>query len=191
MQSPYYINLPSAQRIVQPRVLVFARCIARAMREWNTGLSGYHAIFDEFWRGVTINQLWYTNVEHLLPASSGVVVHKVGNGKYLVIDDQVVLRCKHLDDSYRPRNYPTSRSKSWEQQQPFRSIPPLVRLDLGYRLDLTGTVVQDVMIMLSQNKQTLWRWQIWGHPISEFASTPKDMFGRQIYVHSDYSGVKP
>ncbi len=188
MQSPHYIALPKAMTILQPYVPDFARCLKRSVHEWNTGLGHLHVQLDEFARSVIINRLWYTSAEQILPPSM-VKADKVGNGKYLVIDETVVVRFKHLDKSYRPQNYPTERSTAWDKQLSFPSIPALARLDLGYRMDLTGTIVQTAMIMLNIGKHTVWRHQIWGYPVSEFASTPKDLRGNLVYSHSDHSGV--
>ena len=188
---PYYIDMPDAQTILRPRVRVFAASLVRAMREWNGGFGQYHARLDEHARAVNINKLWYSFAEPALSSDTGVLLGKVSNGKFFVIDDKVVLRFKQADSSYRTRNYPTARALAWEQQAHFPSIPPLVRLDLGYRLDLTGTVVTDAVIMLKSSGHMLWHWQFWGHPISEFAAAPKDMLGRLVYAHDDYSGITP
>ena len=148
-----------------------------------------HVDLDEFGRAVNINQLWYSSSSQALRSDPGISRHKQGNGYYYVIDNRLVLRFKHFDDGYRSRNHPTPRFRAWDSQMPFPTLPPLVKLDLGYRLDLTGTRVLDAMIVLNFNRLSVWRWQIWGRRIDEFAATPRDMQGRLVYVHDDYSGV--
>ena len=185
----YYIDLEGAQAILQPRVPAFAVSLRKAIHEWNNRLGAYHAIFDEFARAVLINQLWYAYSWQALHGDAGVLRDKHGNRHYYILDDLVVLRFKHVDDAYRSWNHPTSRALAWEAQASFPTIPPLAKLELGYRLDLTGTVVRDAVVMLNYKGRSLWRWQIWGHPIDEFAATPRDAFGRAAYSHDDFSGV--
>ena len=187
--TPYYIDLTRAKATLQPRISVFAGSIRKAMQDWNNGLGAYHAIVDEFARAVLINQLWYAYSSQALRGDAGISLEKHGNRHYYIVDDLLVLRFKHVDNSYRSWNYRTSRASAWEAQASFPTIPKMAKLELGYRLDLTGTVVKDAMVMLNYRGRSLWRWQIWGHPISEFAAAPTDMLGRQVYTHDDLSGV--
>ena len=185
----YSIDLQRAKAILQPRIPVLAGSLRKAIDEWNSGLGKYHAILDQSVRGVIINQFWYAYSSQAFRGDAGITLDKHGNGRYYVIDDSLVLRLKHVDDSYRSWNHPTSRARAWDAQISFPTIPPMVKLELGYRVDLTGTVVRDAVVMLNYEKQPAWRWQVWGHPIAEFAVTPKDMLGRVVYSHNDFSGV--
>ncbi len=187
--SAYYIGLTEAKPVLQPRMPVFADALRKAVHEWNNGLGQYHAELDEFARSVIINQFWFAAAKNALYGDGGVSSGKHGNGYYFVVDGILVIRFKHLDESYKTWNHPTPRSRAMEAQLPFRSIPPLARLDLGYHLDLTGTVVETAMVMFNRNRRSVWRWQIWGHPIDEFAAMPRNQFGDATYVHDDYSGV--
>ena len=47
------------------------------------------------------------------------------------------------------------------------------------------------MVILSVDGGSIWRWQVWGHPATEFAAFPggRDMFGREVYSRDDYSGT--
>ena len=158
-----------------------------SLQEWNNGLAPYHFDFDEFGRSVVINQLWYARSWDALRHDPGVALLKNSNGRYYIVDEQVILRFKHVDGRYRSRNYPTKRAQAWNKQLPFPSIPPLVRLEMGYRFDLTGTRISDAMISLNFNNDSVWRWQIWGQRLDEFSSMPKDMEGHLTYAHEDYS----
>ena len=185
----YYIDLEGARAILQSRVPAFAVSLRKAIHEWNNRFGAYHAILDEFARAVLINQLWYAYSSQALHGDAGVLLDKYGNRYYYVLDDSVVLRFKHVDDAYRSWNHPTLRALAWGAQASLPTIPPLAKLELGYRLDLTGTVVRDAVVMLNYNGRSLWRWQIWGRPIDEFAATPRDAFGRAVYSHDDFSEV--
>ena len=185
----YYIDLSKAKSILHNRMPAFAGALRKSIEEWNSGLGSYHATFDEFARGVLINQLWYVYSSQALRGDAGVSLDKHSNGSYFTVDDSLVLRLKHVDTAYRSWNHPTRRARAMDAQSPFPTIPPMARLELGYRLDLTGTVVKDAVVMLNNRGRSLWRWQIWGYPISEFAAMPRDMFGHIVYSHDDFSGV--
>ena len=187
----FHIELASAQRILRPRVRQLAGALRVVMLEWNNAPNGFHMHLDNYGRAVNINQLWYGYARQVLAGDPAVSFAKFSNGYSMNVDDQLVLRIKQVDGSYRPRNSATRRALHWGQQLRFPTIPDLVRLDLGYRLDLTGSVVEDAVIMLTHNGHALWRWQIWGRPISKFASAPVDMSGNLVYVHNDYSKVAP
>ena len=187
----YFISLNNSRSILQPRMQTFAMSLAKAIEEWNTGLGTYHTILDEFCRGVIINRMWYEYSSQALRSDKGIMRVRKGNRSYYVIDGRLTLRFKHVDESYRSWNYPTARSLAWNAQAPLNTIPRVVKLELGYRLDVTGTVVRDAVVMFNSGGRSVWRWQIWGYPISEFAAVPRDMFGDLVYVHDDYSTVVP
>ena len=184
-----YMDLQCAKSILQPRVLAFAGALSKAVRVWNEECGTYHAIVDEFARGVLINQFWYAFSSRALRSDPGICLEKHGQRHYYTIDGLVSLRFKHVDKSYRSWNHPTSRARAWDEQAWFPTIPPMVNLELGYRMDLTGTVVEDAIVMYNYKGRSLWRWQIWGYPVSEFAAFPRDAFGFEVYSHDDYSGV--
>ena len=163
--------------------------LRKAVREWNNGLAPYHTDLDEYARSVILNRLWYSYSRQAFTNDRGIQLERHSNGFYYTVDRKLVLRFKHVDEVYRTSNYPTRRSLAWNAQMQFPNMPPLVKLDLGYRMDLTGTVVRDAVIALNFNQQSVWRWQIWGHRISEFAASPRDMHGRLVYSHNDFSGV--
>ena len=184
---PYYLDLHEAKSILEPRAPVFVDALRKAMHEWNHGLSHYHTTFDEFARGVLLSQMWYNYSSQALQGDFGVALTWRGSRPYYIFDQSVVLRFKHLNSAYQTWNYPTARALAWNAQSVFPSIPPLVKLDLGYRLDLTGTRVLEVMVMLNNNGISVWRWQIWGQPISEFAAAPKDGLGRTVFAYDNFA----
>ena len=71
----------------------------------------------------------------------------------------------------------------------FPTIPDVPRLNFCYRLDLTGTLIKDAIIQYSRGDETVWRWQVWGQPVTEFAAISRDLMGREAFVHDDYSMV--
>lgn len=187
-----HMELREAKAILQSRVSGFTGALYESIGKWNQ-LGPDHAIYTESTRGHIINDIWYSRAEQGLAGDAGVEFRNNASPhrKYILIDERLALRLKHVGADYRPRNYPTERSLAWQFQQRFPTIPDVPRLDLCYRLDLTGTLIDDAIIQYSRGSKTLWRWQVWGPPVTEFATSPVDLLGRDIFVHDDYSVVKP
>ena len=184
----YYIKLSRARSILRPRMWAFAGALRKAVEEWNAEMSRYHATLTESTRAMILSDLWYQFSSQALTSDAGVSLRPYGTRHFYIIDEILALRFKHLNDAYRTWNRPTPRSEAWDEQLPFQTIPSIPRLDLGYRLDLTGTVIMAALVIYKIG-EPIWHWQIWGHPISEFESAPRDMFGRRVYSHDDYSGA--
>ena len=157
------------------------------MYDWNGDLGKFHKYVDHFARGVLLSQLWYQYSLAALKDDNGVRLVDNGERYCFVVDDRITLRIKHLNERFQTRNYRTRRAVAWDAQLPFPGIPNLVKLDFGYRLDLTGTKVTSAIIMLNNNKESVWRFQIWGAPVSEFAAAPRDQWGNTVYAHVDLS----
>ena len=188
----YDITLTNAKAILQPRMSVLAGALGKALRDWNNSPSVYPVALDEFGRAVVLNQFWYTNAsqEFRRQGDAGILLEPNGERYCFAVDSKLVLRFKHLDAQYCPRGNRTARSKAWEAQTWFPSTPPVVRLDFGYRLDITGTSVETAMVLFRNGNETVWCWQVWGYPVSEFASKPPiDMNGRRVYSRDDFSGA--
>ena len=190
MNSPKYgISLQEAKAVLQPRMGGLAGSLKKAVHEWNTDLARLQLRLDGLGRGAILGQSWYFYAGLALTGDSGVSKIRNSERECFIIDETLTLRIKHVGPDYRIRNYPTSRARAWNAQAPFPTIPPIPRLDFCYRMDLMGTVVEDAMVIYSVEGKSEWRWQVWGFPMTEFAAMDRDMFGRLIYSHDDYSRV--
>lgn len=186
-----FMPLGTAKSILDPRIPCIAAAFHSVMAEWNGPLAGYHATFTEFERAVILSRLWYAEVSRLLKGDQGIEIIKNGTRECCVADDQLLIRLKHAGAAYRTWNYPTKRARAWENQAAFPGIPPLYRLDIAYRLDLTGTVMRDAVVMPSGGHDASWHWQIWGEPVTEFAARRHDLEGEVWYAYDDHSGATP
>ena len=190
MATSLTITLEEARSVLQPnRMTALAGAFKLSAYTWRTTLGRHQARLTEYSRAVAINEMWYSNSELLLSTDPGFSRRKNVKRDYLRFDDKLILRIKHVGDSLRPWTQRTRRSQEWEAQRPFPSIPPMPRLDFVYRLDLVGFAVKDAMVVLSQDNQAIWRWQVWGYPVNTIPVTYKDILGRTVYAHDDYSGV--
>ena len=185
-----HMDMSPAKAILQPRMPDFTGALYKAVGVWNH-LGPYRATVGKSARGIIINEAWYELTRQALLVDPGVVLVPNGHRKYFLLDSQLIIRLKHVSGAYRPWNYPTRRSDAWNTQTPFPGIPSVPRMDLCYRLDLTGTLIRDAIVQLSHADNAIWRWQVWGQPISEFRAVSRDLFGREVFAHQDYSGAVP
>lgn len=186
----YFMELATAQSILSPRMQTFAMALKSAVDGWND-FGKFHAELDEVARAAIISGLWYNRANQALSSDPGIERKLYGNRPYFRVDGELSLRLKHVGSTYQPWNYRTKRALAWNEQAPFPTILPGPRLDLAYRLDLTGTLILDAIVMLNRERDSIWRWQVWGDPVAEFATPSKDMFGRETYAHADFSRLTP
>lgn len=133
MAVAFSITLEDAQLVLQPRLPALAGALKLSTHTWRTTLGRHQARLTEYSRAVAINEMWYSNSELLLSTDPGVSRGRNVKRDYLRFDDKLILRIKHVGDSLRPWTQRTRRSREWEAQRRFQSIPPLPRLDLIYR----------------------------------------------------------
>ena len=186
-----YISHAEATAILEPRMSLFCTALQRAVREWREDFAQYHAWFDELARAVFINQSWNQHANALHRDDGGIVMLRHGNGRYFTVDERVDLRLKHADVYYQVWDHPTARAIARAEQRSFPTLPPLAHLDLAYRLDLAGTTIRDAIVMLRCGRNTVWRWQVLGPAVPEFAQSSRNLVGQVVYSRGDYSGVAP
>lgn len=183
------IDLHEAQGLLRPRMPDFTNALREAVTIWNHSFHPHPLVtLNEITRSQLINDVWYQLADHALRDDAGVITLDNASPlhKYLLIDECLVVRFKHADSGYRTRNFPTQRENAWAAQSPFPTIPDVARLDFSYRLDITGTVIKDALVQYSRRREAVWRWQVWGPPITEFAAIPRDLLGREIFTYENY-----
>lgn len=113
-----------------------------------------------------------------------VVFGQENQQRYMRFGDLLVVRVKLFDVAMRARNYQTPHAKKWVGREPLPGFP-MNRLHLGYRLDITKSVLQDIVITLPNRDRfnpNDWVWQIWGESIEPFPAR-FDMFGDEKYSY--------
>jgi hypothetical protein len=184
------IGLEEARKILKPRMPQLADALRDSMSQFNEFPPVAAMAFDDPTKWMCMNRLWYFAAQTRLTGVPGVVfdVHKLQ--RYVMFDERCLVRHKHFDDGMLARNYPTAHNRLWMRQGSLDGILPVGRLDFGYRLDVTGTRVQDAFITLPYERVNLWVWQIWGEEVDTFA-IPQPLFPRQpsetLFAYDDYS----
>ena len=182
----YFIELGSAKQVLDRRMPALVKALSDAVAIWDIALAGSSGTLGQFSRGVIIHEAWYELVQRAFHYVPEVTVEANAQRNCVRVADQLILRLKHAGKYYKPWNYPTARARAWTAQRPFETIPPLPRVDLAYKLDVTGTVLVTAMLLLHDGNNALWRYQVSGQRLTEFVR-PRDMFGRKVYDYSDFS----
>ena len=186
----FSIELDTVRRTLDaPRIHGFALALKQSVAEWNS-LGGARLVrLGKGTRGMFINDYWYSYAKEALSNDLGVMLKENWDRTYFNIDYKLIIRLKHVDDNYRPRNHRTSRAQAWERQEAFADILPLPRVDLCYQLDLTGSMIKDAMLQFSYGDIPQWRFQIWGQPHHVFSTNTHNMLGRKVFDYADFSVI--
>ena len=164
-----YITLAESQTILRPpRISAFTGALRNSINAWNNDLAFAQMVLDKSARAIIINQYWYQFANLALGDDAGVVLRIDKLQRFLAIDERIILRFKLIDNNFQSSNYPTQRAIKWRLQRPFAGIPPCERLELGYRLDITGTVIRDAFVLLKVGDRIVWMWQVGGEKIDIF-----------------------
>ena len=166
--------------LLKPQVPHFLDSVSQAITQWNALPPLFHVAMNRTARaGILTNLVYHFAAQHL----GGAVIFKEDLGqRYMLFEDLVVVRVKLLDSQLRAHNYPTVRARNWVQRHPLPGIP-VGRLHLGYRMDPTGSVLQDVFITLPNgDPRTVndWVWQIAGPSVESFPLR-QNLFGDEVF----------
>ena len=164
-----YISLPETVSILRPpRIIALTGAIVNALSTWNTLLAPAQMVLDGSARAIIINQYWYHFARLALDDNPDIAWGNDQGQRFLVIDERINLRFKLIDGNFESRNYPTKRANQLRLQYTLDGLPKGEWLEVGYRLDITGIVLQDAFVLLRVGKQIPWIWQIAGNQIDEF-----------------------
>ena len=189
-----YISLPEAQGILYPdRVRSFVDALRDTLQSWNSELSSAQMVLDPAARAMNFSRYWYYNANIKLRDDSGVKFSTVQNQRLFTIDESIILRFKLIDRKFKSKNYPTRTAMRWRLQYSLPGFPPCERLEFGYRLDLTGTVIQDAFIILRVGTTIVWLWQLWGPKLDTFPIqldlTPLGQAQPVVFAYDNYEIV--
>lgn len=81
--------------------------------------------------------------------------------KILNYRDLAVLRFKKVDAAGRHRNYLTEQQKNFDDQLPLPNLPPkAIRLTSGYQLDMSGQLIERIIIARPLSSSIMWTAQV-------------------------------
>ena len=83
----------------------------------------------------TLSDYFYSRMEQALEHGSRFVCREEKGQRYVVFEDRVIVRVKHVDKQYLSWNLPTPHSEAWNSQLAVPGMEPLPKLEMGYHLD--------------------------------------------------------
>lgn len=83
-----------------------------------------------------------------------------------LIEDQIVVRFKYIDDDRLSKNYPTRRALDFNNPQgSLRGIPAsAVRVDIGYQLNDVATLIDSVLVVRRSKKKVQFSFSLDSSP---------------------------
>jgi hypothetical protein len=142
-----------------------------------------------------IDEMTYAAAKAQFSDVAEVVIGKESNQNFINVNQEVVLRVKHFDRSFRTRNAKTRHNSRWEQQGQLFPLPPVERLDFGYRSDPLGIEIQDAFVALRVRSNLLWLWQVLGDeiqdPWAQYSLTPVVREQEPKYLYDNFGSVGP
>ena len=144
-------------------------------------------------RGMGVYKLWNHHVRTLLFNCKAIVFYEKSRHPFFGVARQLGIRVKHVDDHYRSQMNDTEQARQLAAQLPLKGFsgPYLTQLECGYRLDLSGTLVEKVAFICRKDRTIVWLWQIWGVPDTHFGHVLSGGYltvtGPPVYAYDDLS----
>jgi len=166
---------------------------------WRDDLKDLRIALDATTRARLINNLFYFKAQIALAGDTGCRFDEIRQQRYIEFDEKVLLRFKLFDDALETSNYPTEQAEEFVQQDWIPGLPPLVRLHLGYRLNIIGLGVSDAFVTLPTGIPgafNAWVWQVLGDPMNETSTygvqlplllTPQEPLQNDVYFYENYA----
>lgn len=169
----FYVTIEEARAILEHRVPAMREALVTAVHRWNVDLSHLHATLGILTRSMFINDVWHDEVMQTLVDDQGIRLYPNKERQCLLFDDQVAVRLKLLNERGRPRNNRGRRARAWQYQHNLPGLPPVVRLDFGYRLDPIGSTVESITLMFYKGHSLVWQWPVHELPVADPKGEPE------------------
>lgn len=189
---PINPTLIEAHSLLSGRYMrIFSQALNEAIKAINELPPPVSIALDDSARAHVINRTWYQLVTEKAFAYPGIHRGTYQNQEFFIVEESLLVRHKLFDNNLNSKNYPTDRAQKWVYPYTLPGIPPIGRLQFGYRLDPTGALLRDAFLVLPYGNQNLWVWQVWGSEIDTFGlSLPlerRQVKREEIFVYDDYS----
>lgn len=148
--------------------LVALLCETHAV--WMKDYGPHHAVLDTTARSRIFFCHFYSLAHAALDDREGILFGDDQQQKYISFDGRASIRLKKFGRQFQTRNYPTPHAVEWTKQASLDGMPPVGRLELGYRFDLLEIAIRDIFITHPNGVRGIyndWVWQIYGEPIGD------------------------
>ena len=119
-------------------------------------------ILGDVSRSSIIVDHWYDFAIGHLFDDVGVTHGNDQGQRFLNFESKFLVRFKHVNSAYLSWNAKTRHSLAWNAQIPMKGLPECPRLEFGYQLDDTATLLKRACMLQRVGKDVLWVWQVLG-----------------------------
>ncbi|MFZ5895577.1 MAG: hypothetical protein ACOY0T_31255 [Myxococcota bacterium] len=117
------------------------------------------------------NILWELIIEKARGRFAGHKFVETDGRCILVIDQQLSVVFKKLDDTGRPSNYPTQAALAFSRQPSLRCVDDFVRVTVGYRINELGTELTEISASCFHGEEILWQFELPERPAKKVVFT--------------------
>ena len=154
------IQQPQARSILTPHIPIFSSSIANGWNQYMAGIGDWGPAMTERSRASIVHDLTIRSAIEQFEGVPGVSVQERNRLYLFVIEDQIALRFKKLDDAKRSCNIPTQMALDFRGQQEIPSIPSTLHLEAGYVLNRLQTDIEGIYIVCPSGDNIRWVWEL-------------------------------
>ena len=165
-------SLIGAEDVIKPYLSKFKACYSQAIEKYNAVLNNFADPMYNRTKAINFQNIIVNLIKAAFAENDNVVIKEKYESITVVIDSHVCARFKKLNAKGFPSNAKTSRNDAIVAQQMtlgFSDYPPIARVDVGYKLDPTGTDYELLKVVCRKNKKVI--WDLYFHDINEAHGT--------------------
>ena len=194
--SPPLLDMPTARNLLLASGVADAcvEALKRSIDDWRQTPPILQVADDDgAARGMGVYKLWNHHVRDILLNCQTVDFYDNPHRPFFGVARQLGIRVKHVDDRFQSQMNDTLQARELAGQLPLSGFSSLflTQLECGYRLDLTGTLVERAAFICRKDRKILWLWQIWGAPDTHFGRMLSGGYlafpGPAVYAYDDLS----
>jgi hypothetical protein len=165
-------SLINAEEAIKPYLSIFKDCYGKAIKKYNSVLDNFSQPMYNRTKAVNFQNIIVNLIKEALTDYENVVIKEKYESITVVINNHTCARFKKLNAKGFPSNVRTVRNSAIESQQlqiGYIDMPPIARVDVGYKLDATGTDYEMLKVICRKGKKII--WDLYFHDINDKGET--------------------
>ena len=165
-------SLVNAEETIKPYLSIFKGCYDEAIKKYNSLLNFFADPMYNRTKAINFQNIIVNLIKEALSENENVVIIEKYESITVVIDNHTCARFKKLNAKGFPSNFRTPRNSAIISQQlefGFVDMPPIARVDVGYKLDETGTDYELLKVSCRRGKTII--WDLYFHDINDKGET--------------------
>ena len=166
----------AVRKVLEPHHPAIRQVITNAWGKW-LSLDGRHRYALSAYPTVRANVIWGFIQDETKRLFQGRPIRPIfsNNTTTFLIDNQVLIRFKKLNERGGSNNFPTNRSLQFNENLDLPGIPSGLRVDVGYVLNDLETAINSIMVSYRKGDEVIWTYDIESHVIAPVEQIRKDI----------------